>query len=603
MDGGTVWDELGGVEDAGGYCNGYTMVFHPTNPGLLYVGGSYYDYTAQTTSMAVGRTTNGGGSWAFWNLCADYGEVYALAVDAGNPQTMYAGGYSSAGTRLFKTTDGGSSWANITGSVTGTVFAIAVDPSSPITVYCGDYLGPYRSTDGGASWTRTGTFDVNSIVIPPWRTTEVYVAGDDGVYSSTDGGATWAGMGNDLGDLEVWSLAAHPTADGNVFAGTGGGGVYQYAQQAYVGVTSPAAGSQWAIGSTEQITWSSWGTSGTVAIEISRDGGSTWSTIVGTFPDIGTHAWNVTGPASTNCAIRISDTDGDPTGQSGIFTVSETYISVTSPTVGADWPIGSSQHVRWGSWGTSGSVMIELSRDGGGTWTALESDTPDDGHYVWTVTGPASGSCVVRVTDTDGSPCGQSGMFSISEAPYVAVISPSEGAQWEVGTAQIVLWTSMGTSGTVSVDVSRDGGGTWSAIDAGTPDDGDYLWVVTGPASESCVVRIRDNDGSPEGLSGTFAIFSTAADDPLAPTTLALKVVGENPTDGRVSLACSIPERSRVKVTIHGTNGRLVEAVYRGELPAGRHVIQSHGLHSPGLHVCRLEAGGEVVTAPLVLVR
>ena len=379
------------------------MAFHPTNPGVFYVAGSYYDYVDQASYMCVGRTTNAGGSWTFWELTQDYGEVYALAIDDGDPQTMYAGGYSSVGTRLFKTTSGGTSWTNITGGVTGTVSAIAVDPSSPPTVHCGDYYGFYRSTDAGASWTRTGTFDVNSIVVPPWQSTELYAAGDEGVYASTDGGVTWGQMSDGLGDLEVWSLAAHPTTEGMLFAGTGGGGVFQYAQTAYVAVTSPAAGTQWAVGSAQQIAWSSWGTSGTVRIEISRDGGSTWSSIVGTLPDIGTYVWSVTAPPSTNCVVRVSDTDGDPTGQSGVFTISEPYVSVTSPSSGADWPIGSRQHIQWGSWGTSGTVSIEISRDAGGAWTTLESSTADDGDYQWTVTGPASASCTCPMP-TPGTP-------------------------------------------------------------------------------------------------------------------------------------------------------------------------------------------------------
>jgi hypothetical protein len=591
------------VEDGGGYCSGNTMAFHPTNSGLLYVGGSYYDYVAQTTYMAVGKTTDQGGSWTFAYLTADYGDVYALAIDPTNPQNIYAGGYHSAGTRLFKSTDGGSSWAHISGSVNATVEAIAVDPTAPSTVYCGNYHGLYKSTNGGSSWAQRSTFDVNSIVLAPTRSMELYTAGDEGAHNSTDGGTTWAEISDGLDDLDVWALAAHPATVGVVFAGTGGGGVFEFAKQAYVGVTSPAPGDQWMVGDTEQIQWSSWGTSGTVAIEISRDGGSTWSTVVPTFPDIGTHAWTVTGPASANCVMRVADTDGDPSGLSGTFAVSEAYISVTSPAAGSDWPIGSSQHIQWGSAGTSGTVSIELSRDGGGTWTTIEPGTPDDGDHLWNVTGPAAVACVIRVTDADGTPAGQSGTFSISDAPYVTVITPAAGAMWEMGTSQLVLWGSMGTSGTVDIAVSRDAGASWATIEPGTPDDGDYLWTVTGPASQSCIVRVCDTDGAPEGLSGTFTIYSTAADDPLAPETVAIDVLGENPTGGPISLVCSLPDPGHVSVTVHDVHGRRVETLHIGWLPAGEHVFLSRGALSPGLHVCRLEACGTVASTSLVVVR
>ncbi|MEK7405483.1 MAG: endonuclease, partial [Acidobacteriota bacterium] len=47
-----------------------------------------------------------------------------------------------------------------------------------------------------------------------------------------------------------------------------------------------------------------------------------------------------------------------------------------------------------------GYVRLELSRDGGSTWSTITSATANDGSHNWTVTGPASATCRIRVTST-----------------------------------------------------------------------------------------------------------------------------------------------------------------------------------------------------------
>jgi hypothetical protein len=276
LDGGTVWDELGTVADANGYCTGNALAADPVTTSVLYVGGDYYDYSTSSTYMSVGRTTDQGGSWTFGHTSQDYGNVYAVAVDPFDPRTLYAGGYSAAGEHMHRSTDGGRTWSNITPGGCGTINAIAVDPVTTSTLYCGDYSGVYRSTDGGASWVQRGSFGAEAIAVDPSAPSELYASGYAGVFNSTDGGETWAPMSDGLGDVRVTVLQHHPVQRGFVYAGTAGGGVFEYEKQASIGVTSPAAGVEWRTGDSENIEWASWGTSGLVQIELSRDGGGAW---------------------------------------------------------------------------------------------------------------------------------------------------------------------------------------------------------------------------------------------------------------------------------------------------------------------------------------
>ena len=76
-------------------------------------------------------------------------------------------------------------------------------------------------------------------------------------------------------------------------------------------VTSPNGGEVWAAGESRTITWISYLPMDNVKIEFSTNGGTDWTTITSSTPDVGHHPWTIPKTPSTNCLIRISDTSGD----------------------------------------------------------------------------------------------------------------------------------------------------------------------------------------------------------------------------------------------------------------------------------------------------
>ena len=88
--------------------------------------------------------------------------VTSLALDPSDSNTIYAAGtpYLGAGfLGLFKSTDGGASWAPINNGLAGVfdsrsiVAAIAFAPGNPSTVYLATSgSGVYKSLNGGANW-------------------------------------------------------------------------------------------------------------------------------------------------------------------------------------------------------------------------------------------------------------------------------------------------------------------------------------------------------------------------------------------------------------------------------------------------------------------
>ncbi|MBX9929152.1 MAG: glycosyl hydrolase, partial [Gemmatimonadaceae bacterium] len=141
------------------------------------------------------------------------GRVDAVVGDPMRPFVFYMGAVNGG---VWKTTNGGQSWNNLTDgkSDISSVGAITVAPSDPNVIYVGTGesqlredltfgTGMYRSTDGGESWQHLGltdTHQITDVVVDPRDADRVYVAAighafgpnaERGVFRTLDGGKTW----------------------------------------------------------------------------------------------------------------------------------------------------------------------------------------------------------------------------------------------------------------------------------------------------------------------------------------------------------------------------------------------------------------------------
>jgi hypothetical protein len=164
---------------------------------------------------------------------------------------------------------------------------------------------------------------------------------------------------------------------------------------------------------------------------------------------------------------------------------------VTSPNGGEVWEVGQVRAFTWDSFQAGSAVRIEVSRDNGVSWSTVSASTANDGFYSWTVTGPRSTGCRVRLTSvsylevTDTSDAS----FSIVDR-HLTVDVPNGGEVWFTQTAANIYWTATDAGATVRIEISRDSGATWSTITSGTGNDGDYMWVVSGPVSSDCRISV-----------------------------------------------------------------------------------------------------------------
>ena len=131
--------------------------------------------------------------------------VTSIAVDRSNWRIAYVsyGGYDEAdpghGGHVFKTTDGGQTWTNVTGSL----------PDGP----------------------------VNSLIVDPSNSNHLFAATDFGVFAgdTTGGAPTWTPVAAGLPAVQVWQIA-YDSSRNQLIAGTHGRGAWKFD----LGTTSPA---------------------------------------------------------------------------------------------------------------------------------------------------------------------------------------------------------------------------------------------------------------------------------------------------------------------------------------------------------------------------
>jgi len=279
-----------------------------------------------------------------------------------------------------------------------------------------------------------------------------------------------------------------------------------------VTVTIPNTAVRWTIGSTQLIRWNhNLGAEAFVRVELSRDGGVSWETLGAPMHNItasdGMVDWQVTGPPTANALIRVTWTHGAATDTSNVpFAIEDPRITVTAPNGGQVWQLDSARTITWThNLGTNVPMAIELSRDGGASWTTLADSISNSGattgQFPWVVTGPVTSQARVRVRTANGTVKDDSDAnFAIPSR--IRVTSPNSNVKWAVGTPQLVTWKhTYETTQLFDVEVSTDGGATWTmgAHDVEAPTVGQGSATITMPAvpTTQALVRVRPS-GHPE---------------------------------------------------------------------------------------------------------
>jgi photosystem II stability/assembly factor-like uncharacterized protein len=224
-DGGATWRYLG-LPESGAIGK---LLVHPTDPDVVYVAALGHPF-GRNRERGVYRTRDGGVTWEHVLFLNDGTGAVTLSMSPDNPDEIYAGmsrierkpwtmisGGPEGG--VYRTTNGGASWSKLAGGLpTGLVgkVGVTVSPAHPKRVWALVEAEPggglYRSDDRGASWTlvnsdtkvRGRPWYYGHVRADPVNPDTVFVMNVP-LMRSTDGGKTFKDIPLPHGDVhDIW---------------------------------------------------------------------------------------------------------------------------------------------------------------------------------------------------------------------------------------------------------------------------------------------------------------------------------------------------------------------------------------------------------------
>lgn len=219
-----------------------------SDPDMIYIGSA---------SGGLWKSTNGGIDWQPLFDEQKVASIGAIAIVQSNPDVVYVGtgegnprNTQTSGNGMYKTLDGGKTWAHLGLDATRNIHRVIVHPENSDVVYVGAQgsawadtpdRGVYKSTDGGKTWNkilynneRTG---IGELVMDPENPNKLFAAmwefrrwpwyfksggPGSGLYVTHDGGVTWKKRtdedGLPKGELGRIGLAIAPSNPNIVYA-------------------------------------------------------------------------------------------------------------------------------------------------------------------------------------------------------------------------------------------------------------------------------------------------------------------------------------------------------------------------------------------------
>jgi hypothetical protein len=195
--------------------NNFTTIT-PPSAGITSFIAPFRTFYGNSAIIYAGRdkifkSTNSGNNWTATNsnTVLDGNPALAMDISYQSSDKVYVATapYLTSRGNVFRTTNGGTDWTNITGILPDRFPSdIAVDPLTDGTVYTAFYgFGSghvFKTTDSGDNWADISDnlpdVPVPAVIVDPNNNSHVYIGTDIGIFVSTDGGGNWQDFNDGL---------------------------------------------------------------------------------------------------------------------------------------------------------------------------------------------------------------------------------------------------------------------------------------------------------------------------------------------------------------------------------------------------------------------
>jgi len=456
-----------------------SIIVDPANPDLVMVAAQG-NVHAKSDQRGVFRSTDGGRTWTRTLYVNDEIGAVKLAYAHDKPSVILAttdehyvepgstarGAFGGpSGTHLFKSTDEGVTWTEISGhglpELNGRTSVAIANHTDALRMFIVTNTGLYRSDDGGANWHQIGADDNRihngqggyncGIYVDPQDPDVLYVINTSS-YVSRDGGKTWTGFKGAPGGDDPQQLWIDPTNGQRMLLGMDQGGT--------VSLDGGRTWSTWYNQSTEQVYHLSVDNSFPYWVYApQQDAGAIRVRSRGNFGEITPLDWNPVG------GWEWGTITPDPLNPNFVYASGAGILRISYPseqTINVSPSADPSLHLRqtstnplvWVPWNQhemlAGFQFVMATTDGGAHWRKL---SPDLG-YPKGVTPPPE--------DQTGGRGGRGGRGASAPAGgLIEAISPST-------VSRGMIWVSTNNG---LVKLTRDEGKTWEDVSiANLPD-------------------------------------------------------------------------------------------------------------------------------------
>jgi photosystem II stability/assembly factor-like uncharacterized protein len=239
VDGGKSWSYLTPTGDLHNAQQIGQVVVDPRDPNRLFVAALGHPYGANA-ERGVYLSIDGGASWSKIFYKDENTGAADLWLDPKNPDIVYAamwagrqapweigGSYNGPGSGLYKSTDGGKTWHELTRGLPtieqgrGRI-GIGIAPSDPNRIFAWvdaepKSAGVYKSDDAGESWMKVNNeeriwgrgSDFACIRVHPTERDTVFIA-NTSTYRSTDAGKSWTAIKGAPGGDDYHTIWINP---------------------------------------------------------------------------------------------------------------------------------------------------------------------------------------------------------------------------------------------------------------------------------------------------------------------------------------------------------------------------------------------------------